>query len=63
MATLHPYLGVSKEDGYHTRVANTYQKQYHKRYVIVVNKKYDKDIIKWMEENKPHSKTIKRLIR
>lgn len=63
MATLHPYLGVSKEKGYNTRISNEFSKTKTRRYGLHINKKTEKDIIKWLEDNKPYQTAIKRLIK
>ena len=63
MATLHPYLGVSKEEGYNTRKANEFNRTKMRRYGLHINKKTEKDIIDWLEKNKPYQTAIKGLIR
>ena len=63
MATLHPYLGISKQAGYETKRINQYRDKSIRRFFMNVNKKTEKDILKWMEANKPYQTAIKRLIR
>ena len=63
MATLHPYLGVSKEEGYNTRKSNEFSRTKTRRYGLHINRKTEKDIIAWLEENKPYQTAIKRLIK
>lgn len=63
MATLHPYLGVSKKEGYHTNRKNEYNRTAVKRYCFNVHLKKDKDIIKWIENNRPFITAVKKLIR
>lgn len=63
MATLHPYLGVMKQEGHNTRRMNNYNRTKMQRYGLNVNKKTEKDIIKWLESNRPYATALKKLIR
>ena len=62
MATIRPYLGVSKIEGYNKRRVNAYNRTHMRRYSLNVNKKKERAIIRWLEENKPYQNAIKRLI-
>ncbi len=63
MATLHPYLGVSKKKGYATKAVNKCNKENQRRYALNLHKKNDRALIKWLESNKPYQTTLKKLIR
>ena len=63
MVTINPYLGVSKVKGYKKRQVNEFNRTHMRRYGINMNKKTDRALIKWLEENKPYQSAIKRLIR
>lgn len=62
MVTINPYLGVSKEPGYKKKQVNEFNKLHMRRYGININKKTEKHLIKWLEENKPYQTAIKQLI-
>ena len=63
MVTINPYLGVTKHKGYKTRQVNAYKKEHVRQIPLHLNKKYDRDVIKWLDENKPYQTAIKSLIR
>ena len=63
MVTINPYLGVSKKPGYKKRQVNEFNCTHMRRYGININKKTERAIIKWLEDNKPYQTAIKRLIR
>ena len=63
MATINPYMGVSKIKGYATRAVNKCNKNNQRRYGLHLHKKHDRALIKWLEEHKPYQTTIKRLIK
>ena len=63
MVTINPYLGVSKKEGYKKRQVNEFNRTHMRRYGININKKTERSIVKWLEENKPYQTAIKRLIR
>ena len=62
MVTINPYLGVSKKPGYKKKQVNEFNRTHMRRYGININKRTEKKIIKWLEENKPYQTAIKRLI-
>ena len=63
MVTINPYLGVSKRPGYKKDQVNEFNKTHMRRYCLNMNKKTEKQLIQWLEENKPYQTAIKRLIR
>ena len=63
MVTINPYLGVSKTEGYDKDRVNAYNRVHQKRYGLHLHKKYDRALIKWLEENRPYQSAIKRLMR
>ena len=63
MVTINPFYGVSKKEGYNKKRVNEYNRVHQRRYGLNLHKKYDRVLIKWLEENKPYQETIKRLIR
>ena len=42
---------------------NRYERRWKKSYRMTVNKKYEKDIIKWLDEHRPYQTAIKTLVR
>ena len=63
MATIHPYLGVTKKEGYNSRRQQKYEKETQRRFILNAHRKHDKDVIKWLENNKPYATAIKKLVR
>ena len=63
MATINPYLGVSKKPGYKKKQVNEFNRTHMRRYGININKKKERSLINWLENNKPYQTAIKRLIR
>ena len=63
MVTINPYLGVTKKPGYKKKQVNEFNRVHMRRYGININKKKEKALIKWLEDNKPYQTAIKRLIR
>lgn len=63
MVTINPYLGVSKKPGYKKKQVNDYNKIHMRRFGLNMNKKKERALIKWLEENKPYQTAIKKLIR
>ena len=63
MVTIHPYLGVSKKEGYKKRQVNEYNRTHMKQYNLHMNKRKERALIKWLEDNRPYQTAIKRLIR
>lgn len=47
----------------HIALSNAYERKHKKSYRLTVNKKYEREIIKWLEANRPYQTAIKRLIR
>lgn len=62
MVTINPYLGVSKQKGYKVRMDMEYNRTHIRRYAISLNKRTDKEIIRWLEKHKPYQTAIKNLI-
>ena len=62
MVTINPYLGVSKQEGYKTRKKMEYNKLHTRRFVMNLNKRTDRQIIRWLEKHKPYQTAIKNLI-
>ena len=63
MVTINPYLGVTKQEGYNKRKANEVNRIHMRRFSLNFNKRTERSLIKWMDENKPYQTAIKRLIR
>lgn len=66
--TLRPHIPRPKRTEEEKRKAlydavNRYERKWKKSYRITVNKKYEKEIIRWLEANRPYQTAIKRLIR
>ena len=63
MATINPYLGVSKKPGYKKDQVNEFNRTHMRRYGLNLNKRKERALINWLENNKPYQTAIKRLIR
>ena len=63
MVTINPYLGVTKQEGYKKRQVNEFNRTHMRRFSLNFNKRTERSLIKWLEENKPYQTAIKRLIR
>ena len=63
MVTINPYLGVSKRPGYKKEQVNEFNRTHMRRFSLNMNKETEKNLILWLEENKPYQTAIKRLIR
>lgn len=66
MATIHRkhiFVGTPEEKRkYTTTQKNEYKRKTQRIYLLNIHKKLDKDIVDWLEENKPYSNAIKWLI-
>lgn len=65
MATLgniRPHVGCKTKQERYKRI-NDLKRQNQRIYIFNVNKKYDKDVIGWLENNKPYQAAIKWLVR
>lgn len=63
MVTINPYLGVSKKPGYKKKQVNAYNSVNMKQYHLNINRYTEKELLKWMEANRPYQAALKRLIR
>ena len=63
--TIRPPIPYTPEERRKRNIeaVNRYERKWKKSYRITVSKKYEKDIIKWLDANRPYQTAIKKLVR